>query len=571
MTSLFHPTGSSAGRARFLVFALLLVVLAFVLAPAARAGHDDFEFGKKLAQAQLFGYARKVYQQILADPGTTDAQKGEAKYGLALLKNDEAIALASRANTTFAQIRGRFDEAARDIEDFVEKNPTNENATQAKLDVGKIRLAFVQWVRELIADPDRLARRGFDLNELREAATENVEKATAYFKALRPDPNDPDPKPYQILADYYYVNTQYYAALVLEPCSSAARRALERATKLLDDYTMDHEGELLGVYAYDLYGLVWWERAKCEEDEDKRYDYFRSAIEWFVTCVNTENLGKEYLRVITRGYYHLAQAARDAGTIKGRNFPREARKYLEKMLRTHPTAGRTDSGIRALIAWSKLECDRNNTRRAIEIPRDASARAKKEGFVFLKRLANRQITEYVAGGCGGTVGGLKADVLVSVADDLFVNRRLEDALRAYQSVITATPPTSKGFVDFAWHAWERMAQVYRALDDRLGEALALGAIHEAWKNGLIPHEDKEGDPNLIRAGNDRRLAERAFNAVAEATSSPVFEAAYKKIRKDFIKDYPKHPSVGASVWNAGLGKFKEAIAMMEKKDPRWKA
>ena len=118
-----------------------------------------------------------------------------------------------------------FDGAAKDIQTFVEKNPTNRNADQARLDVGTIRLAFVQWAREVLEDPEELKEWGITANQLSEDAQSAVDKAIDYFKALRPKPSDMNPKTYEELASYYYVISQYYRALVEAPCSPAAARA----------------------------------------------------------------------------------------------------------------------------------------------------------------------------------------------------------------------------------------------------------------------------------------------------------------------------------------------------------
>ena len=38
----------------------------------------------------------------------------------------------------------------------------------------------------------------------------------------------------------------------------------------IEEYIMDHDGQLLAVYAQDIYGLVWWELAKCEENPEQK-------------------------------------------------------------------------------------------------------------------------------------------------------------------------------------------------------------------------------------------------------------------------------------------------------------
>ena len=120
-----------------------------------------------------------------------------------------------------------------------------------------------------------------------------------------------------------------------------------------------------------------------------------------------------------------------------RNFARDALLHLETMLDRHPTAWRSENGLRALVEWSKLECQRGNANKAVEVARDAAERAKTAGNPYLERLANRQLNDYVSGSCGGSVGGLDPEVLRRVADDLFAQQKYAEAVRAYRTVINS--------------------------------------------------------------------------------------------------------------------------------------
>ncbi len=554
---------------RVLGIGLALVLALLTLAPTGQAGPDDFEFGKKLAQARFFDYARKVYEGLLQNPKATDEEKGLARYGMALLTQEEAIAATGRDDATFDDLAALFESAATDIETFVKQNPKNKNADMARLDVGKIRLAFVQWIRELLSDPGEIQDRGYDVNKLRQAASKSVKKAIDYFGALRPDPNTVNTDPHKDLANYYYVISQYYKALVEEPCSDAARRALTKAGDLLEEYIMDHDGQLLAIYAQDIYGLVWWELARCADEEDKKTDYYQKAFEWFGTCIDTEDEGPDFLRVITSGYYHVAQAGLDAGRMPKANFERQALELLEGMLDAHPTAWRTDNGIRAMIEWSKLECSRGDAGRAVQVALDAAQRAKTSGKTVLERMANRQLNLYVAGGCGGSVGGLAPDVLTRVADDLRIQEKYADAIRAYRSVINAAPDTQQGFVAHEWTAWENMARCYREQGDLLGEALALESVHEAWINGLIPRMEGDQHPNEDRAARSRITAQRALKALGEKTGSRVFTDRVSTITKTLAKDYPNSDLGGTAIWNRALGLWKTALEGKRKNQPGW--
>ena len=372
------------------------------------------------------------------------------------------------------------------------------------------------------------------------------------------------------LASYYFAISPYYQALVEPPCSPTALQALEKAAGDLDEYIGDHDGQLLGIYAQDIQGLVWWERAKCAEDPEKKEAAFNKAFERFETCIYTDDDGPEYLRVITRGYYHAAQTGMDAGRMQNRNFARDALTHLEQMLTRNPTAWRTEDGLRALVEWSKLECGRGNANRAVEVAKDAGERAKLAGYPGIERAANRQLNDYVGGGCGGSVGGLDPEVLKRVADDLFQRQQYAEAIRAYRTVVNSTSNGSEDFLAFRWHAWERIAQCYKNLGDRLGEALAYEPIHDTWMRGDIPSE-KVGDenPNPKRAGDDRRIAARAFQDLANLTGSPVFRARASQIAETFGKDYADHCRRGRSDWNMALEKWRLAEEQKARNDPAW--
>jgi hypothetical protein len=348
--------------------------------------------------------------------------------------------------------------------------------------------------------------------------------------------------------------------------------ALTNAGNDIEEYIMDHDGQLLAVYAQDIYGLVWWEMAKCEENPEQKEVWFNKAFEWFETCIYTDDLGPDYLRIITSGYYHIAQAGLDAGRMADRNFAKDALSHLVEMLDRHPTSWRTENGLRAMVEHSKLECARGNAGTAVEVAKDAAERAKKAGMPHIERLANRQLNVYVSGGCGGSIAGaIDPDVLRRVADDLFSAGKYPDAIRAYRTVVQASPNTAQAFLDQGWHAWERMAQAYKRLGDRLGEALAYEPVHDAWTRGVIPFEaGKESDPNMNRAGNNRRSAQVAFKDLAEQTGSRIFESKEKEISESFRLQYPDHHTNTQGVWNNATGKWKEAITQKGKSNPAWK-
>ncbi len=566
-------TAPRRGRRR-ISLALLLLLAGLPLLPA-RAGPDDFEFGKELAKARYFDYAREVFDSILSSSKSSDESKDEARYGIALLKREEAIAATARQDAKQEEIQSLFESAAQDIEQFVKKNPSNKNADAARLDVGQTRLAFVQWAREMLEDPGEIADRGYDADKLRAAAADSVKRAIEYFGGLKPADTASNPTPLQELANYYYVISQYYAALVEPPCSPSAVSSFTNASELLDNYIMLHEGQLLAVYAMDILGLVWWERARCEpNDEEKTKDY-NQAYEWFEACINTPDDGPEYLQVIASGYYHLGEAGLDAGPRPrgpgGGNFARDALTELEKMNTQHPTVWRTDSGLRAMLEWAKLECQRGNARNAVAIANDAGARARQASKPFIERTANRQLTEFVSGGCGGSVTGLDPEVLGRVAQDFMARSKYPEAIRAYRGVIASTPNTPEAFVAYRWDAWLEIARAYLKMDDSLGYALALEAIHEAWIDRRIPHDPESGPayPNEEKAAGARKRSAQAMDQIAQATGSVTFQNEAKAMLESLGPSYPHSGIVDTVNWNLGLQKFTAAQQMKNGGQTGW--
>jgi hypothetical protein len=514
-----------------------LAALLLVAGPTL-AGTDDFEYGQKLAQNRHFKLARRVYENMLADAKSSDEKKDLARFGMAMLGYEEARVAGLRSEVAFADVIALYDAAAKQIEAFAAKNPNHPKAQEARLQVGLVRLSIATWCRELADDKDGMTARKTSEAEVWGAAREAVADATSHFESLRTQAGDLGQ-----LADFHWTMCQYYRAIVLEPCSGPQIEALRAAEAALDEYIMNHDGELLAVFAGDVLGQTISERAKCAASPEEKAQLVIKANTWFDTCIDTENVDAETLTVITSGYLHYGQNCLAAGRIGTTNFFRVGADKLSKMLEKVPTAGKTPGGLRVLLVLGDLQKALGNGKQAVAIWKDASDRATAIGQTGLATQANKRIQEAVgAGSAGGGVVAADVSVLKKVADSLFSEGKMAEAIRAYRAVLASAPPTTQGFVEYSWPAWERIAKAYDQLGDPLSAAMAYDAIYDAWKGGRIPvKEGDENDANMRRAGNHRKAQIGVLDVLAQKTGSKVFAEEFKRAKESFGSDFPKHP------------------------------
>ncbi len=549
-----------------------------MLVPSATLAGDDFEFGRALAKmgqrdSGYFDYARRVFNRVINDPNSSEEEKDLCRYGLAEMKRAEAMGATARDEVPYADVVKLFTDAIGVMESFVKKNPKHPRAAEAQLQVGTTRLGFVQWAREsLLPDPAYMAERGTKPDEVKQEATGMVRGAIRYFDGLRKGHDSMDATQMQQLAQYYWVLCQYYLALVYDPGSPEAKDAFQEAAKQLDDFISLNDGQLLAIYAQDIFGLTHWEMAKIAESEEDQVKHYRRAIEWFETCIESPNEGPEWERVITNGYYHLGQACLEAGRLGGENFHRLGATYLKTMEERHPTAWRQDNGIRALLEWAKIEMARDRQSDAVDIAKRAGEYAKKLGKSYLEALANRQLRIMLAGGSRGT-GSIKADptVLKRVADDFFLEKKWGDAISAYMRVIAAVPRTRENAETYLIPTWERIGKAYKEQGDLLASALSYEPVHEIWIDGLVPKTGAEDDPNMIRLGYIRLRAQQTWKQLFDLTQSQVYGRQFKRVRGSFAKDYQGHPSSQAGQWNSATEAMNEARAAKTAKDSKWRS
>lgn len=544
---------------------VLTAGLLLALPGTARAGSDDFEFGQKLAQNRWFKQAQRVFEEMLADPKGSKESQDLARYGLATLGYEQALSASGRSEVPFAEVSRMALEAADRIAEFATQNPNHPRANEAKLKSGTVRLWLVQWAQSLVETPETLAERKTTSSEVLGTARSVVEQAVSYFEGLKSQPEPIGP-----LAEYYWTMCQYYRALAFEPCSGPQIDGFKQAEKALDDYVTNNDGKLLASFAQDVLGQVYEGRAKCATSEAEKIQLTNKALDSFDVCIETEYTDGETLTVIVNGYYHYGQACLQAGRLGTTNYLRQGADRLGVMLERVPNAGSVDGGIRALVVLGDLRLALGNVDDAIATYTLASNRAQAIGRAALQQVANRKITEAIVKKSGSV--NVDVTVLRKVADSLFADGKFAEAIGALRNVIAAAPPSTQGFMDYAWPAWDKLSRCYEGLGDPLSAALALEPVYEAWKDGRIP--TKAGDPtdlNHRRAG-DFRLRQIGFlDQVSSASGSAVFRDLLAKARRDFAGDFPLHSVAQLGELNTAQEKFNEARELRRTGSPSWRA
>lgn len=571
-------------RARPLLplLALLCAAVLVVGTPgAARAGGDDFEYGRALAQLGMktgdqayFDYARRTFEGVINDENRSDAEKDLCRYGLAEMKVNEAMGATGNDAIMYDDVLKLFSEAVEGMESFVDKNPDHKRFAEASLKVGTTRLGFVQWARDsLLSDPDYLLKRGAKMDQVQTDADSMVRGAIRYFEGLRKGHDSMKATEMSQIAQYYWVLCQYYVALVAVPGTEESQVAFTNAAEHLDEFITLNDGTLLAIYAQDILGLTRWEQAKQATSDEEKQKYYGRAVEWFEACIETEVETPDEERVVANGYYHIGQVCFEAGRVGSRNFHREGANFLKDMEKRHGTIWRQDNGIRALLEWAKIENVRDRQSEAIEIARRAGEYAKKLGKGWLEQRANKLLRFIIAGQGGGGTSSVSADagVLMRVADDFFNEKKWGQAIAAYQRVLGSAARTPENVDEFIIRAWERIASAYRSQGDLMASALALEPVHEIWEDGLVKKVGGKDDPNMIRLGDIRLRAQRAWKELHKKTGSAIYRTRFTEIRDSFPTDYPGHPSSEIGLWNTARDKLNQALDQKRASNSRWRA
>ncbi len=551
----------------------LLLLGALLCAPRSAYAQDDFAFGQALAaQGRITGdpgyfeYARKVYEAVLASPNASEVDKDLCRYGIAELAREQAVAATLRQEIPYATVRDLFRGAVKEMDRFVEKNPKHKQAVLARLNVGTTRLAFVQWARDrLLPDAEELAARKASAPDVVADATDMVNAAITHFEKWMAEGGEN-----AAVAEFYMVMSQYYRALVFPAGSQQAREALARAGQALENFILLNEGTLLSAHAQDYSGLVFWERAKAARTEEEKEDLYRNAVTWFETCIEVPVESVEELQVVANGYYHMGQMCAEAGRVGATNFYRVGLGYLGPMLERHPGVVSVDNGLRAVYELARLEAALERNDRAVELTKTAIGHARKQGKQWLVNIGNRMLRGFV--GVGGVMGAGDPAVLKGVADNLFLEEKYADAIRAYQYAIAAVPRrTLETFEGLLLPCWLRLSAAYEKQGDLLAAALALEPIHDAWMDGLIPRKGGPEDPKLIEYGDHRGRAIRLWKELGTALDSPTYLQRAKDMERALLTEYPGHPITTIGEWNAAIEAFEEARKLKQANNAAWKA
>ncbi|MDF1702007.1 MAG: hypothetical protein P1V36_12690 [Planctomycetota bacterium] len=568
-----------ATSARIFVALLSLSLLTTFSVAPAQAGEDDFEFGQALAalgtktgDKAYFTYARRVYDKVIADENRSDEMKDLCRYGLALMGRDEALGASGNPTKKYDDVLALFKTAVETMEAFVKKNPDHARADEARLKVGETRLAFVTWGRSLLESPEKREERGATASQVQRDAEAMVRGAIGYFNKLRTGHDDQDATQLSQIAQYYWVICQYYLALVYETGTDESKSALDKAALALDDFITLNDGQLLAIYAQDFMGLTAWEQARAATNDDDKSQFYRQAVEWFGTCIDTPVEDLDSQRIVANGYYHLGQVCNEAGRVGSTNFHRIGVARLKDMLAQHNTIWRQDNGIRALLELARLELARDRQNEAVEVARQAGEYAKTLGKGWLERQANRILEEIIAGR-GSSAGGSNADpsVLMRVADSIYSQQKWTEAIAAYQGVIGGVKPTPENAQEYLIRSWRRISTAYGQLGDQVAAAIALEPIHAIWMDGLVDKTTGgKNNPNLIELGNVRLRAQKMWKDLHSLTGSATFNRRHGAIRDSFPRDYPNHPSKDAGLWNGAMEKFRQANEQKRAKNNRWR-
>ena len=575
------PIGFAAKRLALAGLSCLLMIGAFGFAPkVADAGSDDFEFGqaliaegKRTGDEYYFELARKVFESMLADGSASTVRKEEAKYGLAVLKRGQAEAAGAQRDVPYDDVKKLFDEAIRDIENFVKNNPSHSKADSAKFEAGMLRLAFVQWARDTLLESDELMdARGTNTREVQSDAQRYVVDASNHFDSMRTGWDDYPRPDGAAIAQYYYVVCQYYKALVQDRCTGAAKQALKNATLELEDFIGYFDGDIVALYAQDFQGLTSRELAECADTEEERLRYYRDAIMWFETCTESPHLNNDTLVIIARGYYHIGETCLKAGRVGGENFLRRGSAKLSKMLERNAYLTKVDNGIRAILVHAQLEARQDKMDEAIRIANEAATIARSEGKGYLVAEANALLAKFVSGGdSGGAMTNLSPTVLKRVADAEYSQGRYPEAIAAYQKVIRAMGPTPAAFMEFGMETWSRISACYDKMGDLLGAAMALEPIHEAWMDGRIISTREEGDQALETAGNKRLKSISMLDELQKSSGSSALRARQRAMDSSFGMDYRGHTYGRQAIYRSAFKAFKEGSAKKREGNSGWKS
>lgn len=554
-------------RGAFLV-SLLALVLAWVAVRAApaHAETDDLAFAERLIEAGHLDLAQKVYDEILGRPSIGEDTRAAARRGLVLLKSEHMLRAVSRGRS-YPAVRQAFLRADEALDAHASAEKSLPHVAQARLDRGVLQLTFARLVADALRDESPLVEDTADAGLVRDDARAEVARAITGLAALRDSTPELSGR-----ATCHLAEARILAARLEPECPSAALAGLHEAAYELEALVAAHAEQPLAVHGQECRGRVWLELARCAEEPAIRHVYRERALACFQHCVESEAPSEATLVVVARAYLHLCELALTFDASSTLDVEQVVLRHLDRMLDRHPSIQRVEDGLRATVEHARLLSRVGQSRRALELAREAYVGADQSKWSDVQRAACVVLEEVVlSGGEAWRRPVVAPEVLRLVADEMFAQARFEDAIRAYRRVISRAAGGAEDFLAHRWHAWARIAASYRRLDDRLGEALAYEPVHEAWTAGQIPYDPHDYvDRNTVRAGDQRRRALYAWKALAEATGWSGFELRARAIEKSFLREYPGHATIDQGPWNAAREQWVWALQWKRDENPRWK-
>jgi hypothetical protein len=537
----------------------LLVLAALLCASSpASAAEDDFEFGRRLAAKGYFDYARRVYEGMIRDDRRSAEERARAKYGLALLGRDEAYAAARRPDVPYAEAKAKFDAALKAVDDYVAQAGADPRVDEARLEAGGLRLGIVQILGDLQKDDKGIAQRQTTRDALVADAKAYVSKAIDLFRGLREKASKDETK---AIASYYYAMAQYFRGYAEAPCSEAAVAAFDEAAKGLEDYASVNDDKLIGMYALDTLGRTDWERAKCQNDPQKREERYLAAAQWFEACTNTPNETIEHTKVIALGYYHLGQLCLEARRQERTDFLKYAASALARLPQVD-RLNRVEDGVRAMLEWAEIEDVRGNGSEAFRIARAASDAAKEIDFDEGVRKANAAMRRYMQ---RANAVDLDPDALFKIAESIFNSGKYDEAVPAYQQAILASARSDQARAAFALPSWDRVATSYHKQGLFFEAATAWDVVVSAWR--LDPKKGAEGDPKTDLAYRSARGMKDSLERLAELTRDPTIQARLAALNEELPKLFPMVSGAQDAAYAQAIQLLNEALKAREDGSP----
>ena len=582
MNSPTSPRTSRPALTRFLVGALV-VAAGLAGAPRAHAGWDDFEFGQKLISKGYIEQARKVFEKILADDKRSQTDKDRARFGMALLGKAEAQAAGPNPKVPAKDVRAKFDAALASIREFLQANPNDAKAADARGEIGGLALWFVDWASALArADKGDREARGAVPAELLEAADKAADNAIEAYTGLMESarkreedrPNDPKRREERQLAEYRYVTAIFYKTFPLEPCSAKHITALQDAKAKLDDYATANDGVLTGVYALDNLGRVLQELAQCEADPEKKFQLFSNAHQQYMSCAGTPDEGDAYRQLIASGYLHDARLANHIPNLEEARYTalaREIDRSLTGFGRAAPKAFRVHDGADAQVEHALLLLTLQEKARALDAAKTASDVATQEGYSDVKRRADSILQQIVgagggassSGGGGGgadpTMSNVDASVIFKVGESLKRDGKYGEAIGAFQQAIPAAGPSRADFVQWVLPAWVNIGDCYRQMTPPLWleSAMAYDAVVDYVRAGTIKPTN-ENDPASKTAYSASTFELAALKKLVETAADPGIQERVRRFDKESY-DLFKNYQGGGGITDRGFGNGIEAF------------